>query len=168
MKKDKKEIFEIARKLLKESTIGFRNFLKRDEFAPMRENPYIMGRSDEDLASFVLFDFQDFYPNSDRVLRSLLESQGLDEFTIERMKKILRDSYVSLFNIEKKDDHYLFYDCILDEYIEVELAEYLNTLLLIPNFCNQVNLVGLLLYLSSSLRITSEESLSPALPAFAL
>ena len=82
MKKDKKEIFEIARKLLKESTIGFRNFLKRDEFAPMRENPYIMGRSDEDLASFVLFDFQDFYPNSDRVLRNLLESQGLDEFTI--------------------------------------------------------------------------------------
>lgn len=121
MKKDKKEIFEIARKLLKESTIGFRNFLKRDEFAPMRENPYIMGRSDEDLASFVLFDFKDFYPNSDRVLRSLLESQGLDEFTIERMKKILRDSYVSLFNIEKKDDHYIFYDCILDEYIEVEL-----------------------------------------------
>ena len=121
MKKDKKEIFEIARKLLKESTIGFRNFLKRDEFAPLRENPYIMGRSDEDLASFVLFDFQDFYPNSDRVLRSLLESQGLDEFTIERMKKILRDSYVSLFNIEKKDDHYLFYDYILDEYIEVEL-----------------------------------------------
>ena len=46
MKKDKKEIFEIARKLLKESTIGFRNFLRRDEFAPMRENPYIMGRSE--------------------------------------------------------------------------------------------------------------------------
>ena len=58
MKDDKKEIFEIARKLLKESTIGFRNFLKKDEFAPMRDNPYIMGRSDEDLASFVLMSLQ--------------------------------------------------------------------------------------------------------------
>lgn len=121
MKNDKKEILEIARKLLKESTLGFRNFLNRDEFALIRENPYIMNRSDEDLASFVLFDFKDFYPNSDKVLRNLLESQGLDEFTMEKMKKVLRDSYVSLFSIEKKDDHYIFYDCILDENIEVEL-----------------------------------------------
>lgn len=121
MKNDKKEILEIARKLLKESTLGFRNFLNRDEFALIIENPYIMNRSDEDLASFVLFDFKDFYPNSDKVLRNLLESQGLDEFTMEKMKKVLRDSYVSLFSIEKKDDHYIFYDCILDENIEVEL-----------------------------------------------
>lgn len=121
MKNDKKEILEIARKLLKESTLGFRNFLNRDEFALIRENPYIMNRSDEDLASFVLFDFKDFYPNSDKVLSNLLESQGLDEFTMEKMKKVLRDSYVSLFSIEKKDDHYIFYDCILDENIEVEL-----------------------------------------------
>lgn len=123
MKNDKKEILEIARKLLKESTLGFRNFLNRDEFALIRENPYIMNRSDEDLASFVLFDFKDFYPNSDKVLSNLLESQGLDEFTIEKMKKVLRDSYVSLFSIEKKDDHYIFYDCILDENIEVELDQ---------------------------------------------
>lgn len=121
MKNDKKEILEIGRKLLKESTLGFRNFLNRDEFALIRENPYIMNRSDEDLASFVLFDFKDFYPNSDKVLSNLLESQGLDEFTMEKMKKILKDSYVSLFSIEKKDDHYIFYDCILDENIEVEL-----------------------------------------------
>lgn len=121
MKNDKKEILEIARKLLKESTLGFRNFLNRDEFALIRENPYIMNRSDEDLASFVLFDFKDFYPNSDKVLSNLLESQGLDEFTMEKMKKVLKDSYVSLFSIEKKDDHYIFYDCILDENIEVEL-----------------------------------------------
>ena len=123
MKNDKKEILEIARKLLKESTLGFRNFLNRDEFALIRENPYIMNRSDEDLASFVLFDFKDFYPNSDKVLSNLLESQGLDEFTMEKMKKVLRDSYVSLFSIEKKDDHYIFYDCILDENIEVELDQ---------------------------------------------
>ena len=123
MKNDKKEILEIARKLLKESTLGFRNFLNRDEFALIRENPYIMNRSDEDLASFVLFDFKDFYPNSDKVLSNLLESQGLDEFTMENMKKVLRDSYVSLFSIEKKDDHYIFYDCILDENIEVELDQ---------------------------------------------
>lgn len=123
MKNDKKEILEIARKLLKESTLGFRNFLNRDEFALIRENPYIMNRSDEDLASFVLFDFKDFYPNSDKVLSNLLESQGLDEFTMEEMKKVLRDSYVSLFSIEKKDDHYIFYDCILDENIEVELDQ---------------------------------------------
>lgn len=121
MKNDKKEILEIARKLLKESTLGFRSFLNRDEFALIRENPYIMNRSDEDLASFVLFDFKDFYPNSDKVLSNLLESQGLDEFTMENMKKVLKDSYVSLFSIEKKDDHYIFYDCILDENIEVEL-----------------------------------------------
>ena len=121
MKNDKKEILEIARKLLKESTLGFRSFLNRDEFALIRENPYIMNRSDEDLASFVLFDFKDFYPNSDKVLSNLLESQGLDEFTMEKMKKVLKDSYVSLFSIEKKDDHYIFYDCILDENIEVEL-----------------------------------------------
>ena len=121
MKNDKKEILEIARKLFKESTLGFRNFLNREEFALIRENPYIMNRSDEDLASFVLYDFKDFYPNSDKVLRNLLESQGLDEFTMEKMKKVLRDSYVSLFSIEKKDDHYIFYDCILDENIEVEL-----------------------------------------------
>ena len=82
-----------------------------------------MNRSDEDLASFVLFDFKDFYPNSDKVLSNLLESQGLDEFTMENMKKVLRDSYVSLFSIEKKDDHYIFYDCILDENIEVELDQ---------------------------------------------
>lgn len=126
MKDDKKEIYKMARKLLRESTLGFRAFLNRDEFAPMRDNPYIMGRDDEELAAFVLLDFKDYYPNSDKVLRSLLESQGLDEFSVEKMKDILRESYVSLFNIEKKDDHYLFYDCILNEYLEVELDDSIN------------------------------------------
>ena len=35
-------------------------------------------------------------------------------------------------------------------------------------FDSKVYLLGLLLYLSTSFRMTSEESLSPALPAFAL
>ena len=41
MKLNKREIYEIGKKILKESTIGFENFLKEIEFAPITKNPYV-------------------------------------------------------------------------------------------------------------------------------
>lgn len=121
MKEDKKEIYEISKKILSESSFGLRNFLSSDEFAPIRDNPYVMKRSNKDLAAFILFDFKDFDENSNRILSSLLESRGISEDEIKEFINLLKNSFVSLFKIEKKEDHYLFYDCLLDEYIEVEL-----------------------------------------------
>lgn len=121
MKEDKKEIYEISKKILSESSFGLRNFLSSDEFAPIRDNPYVMKRSNKDLAAFILFDFKEFDESSTRILSGLLESRGINKDEINEFISLLKNSFVSLFKIEKKDDHYLFYDCLLDEYIEVEL-----------------------------------------------
>lgn len=121
MKEDKKEIYEISKKILSESSFGLRNFLSSDEFAPIRDNPYVMKRSNKDLAAFILFDFKEFDESSTRILSGLLESRGINKDEINEFISLLKNSFVSLFKIEKKEDHYLFYDCLLDEYIEVEL-----------------------------------------------
>ncbi len=121
MKEDKKEIYEISKKILSESSFGLRNFLSSDEFAPIRDNPYVMKRSNKDLAAFILFDFKEFDESSTRILAGLLESRGISKDEINEFISLLKNSFVSLFKIEKKEDHYLFYDCLLDEYIEVEL-----------------------------------------------
>lgn len=121
MRYDKKEICEISRKLLSEASFGLINFLSSDDFAPISEDPYVSRRSNKDLTSFILFDFKDFAENSHMIMSSLLESHGISKEEIKEFISLLEDSYVSLFKIEKREDHYLFYDCLLDEYKEVEL-----------------------------------------------
>lgn len=123
MKDDKKEIYEIGKKVIYQSTIGFENFIKKEEFDLLRENPYLMKRPQDNISAFILLDFKDFYYYSKDVLKNILTSIDLEDPMIENMEELLRDSYVSLFKIEKKDGYYLFYDYLLDEYIEVELDD---------------------------------------------
>lgn len=123
MKDDKKEIYEIGKKVIYQSTIGFENLIKKVEFDLLRENSYLMKRPQDNISAFILLDFKDFYYYSKDVLRNILTSLDLEEPMIENMEELLRDSYVSLFKIEKKDGYYLFYDYLLDEYIEVELDD---------------------------------------------
>lgn len=115
-----REIYEIGKKLLKESTIGFENFLKEIEFAPITKNPYVMVRDNEELAAFMLFDFKEYEDNAKRILKKMLDKIEVPEENHNYLIKVFRDSYVSLFRIKEKDDHFSFYDVLLDEYIEVE------------------------------------------------
>lgn len=123
MKDDKKEIYEIGKKVIYQSTIGFENLIKKAEFDLLRENSYLMKRPQDNISAFILMDFKEFYYYSKDVLRNILTSLDLEDPMIENMEELLRDSYVSLFKIEKKDGYYLFYDYLLDEYIEVELDD---------------------------------------------
>lgn len=123
MKDDKKEIYEIGKKVIYQSTIGFENLIKKVEFDLLRENSYLMKRPQDNISAFILLDFKEFYYYSKDVLRNILTSLDLEDPMIENMEELLRDSYVSLFKIEKKDGYYLFYDYLLDEYIEVELDD---------------------------------------------
>lgn len=115
-----REIYEIGKKLLKESTIGFENFLKEIEFAPITKNPYVRVRDNEELAAFMLFDFKEYEDNAKRILKKMLDKIEVPEENHNYLIKVFRDSYVSLFRIKEKDDHFSFYDVLLDEYIEVE------------------------------------------------
>lgn len=115
-----REIYEIGKKLLKESTIGFENFLKEIEFAPITKNPYVMVRDNEELAAFMLFDFKDYEDSAKRILKKMLDKIEVPEENHNYLIKVFRDSYVSLFRIIEKNDHFSFYDVLLDEYIEVE------------------------------------------------
>ena len=115
-----REIYEIGKKLLKESTIGFENFLNEIEFAPITKNPYVMVRDNEELAAFMLFDFKEYEDNAKRILKKMLDKIEVPEENHNYLIKVFRDSYVSLFRIKEKDDHFSFYDVLLDEYIEVE------------------------------------------------
>ena len=123
MKDDKKEIYEIGKKVIYQSTIGSENLIKKVEFDLLRENSYLMKRPQDNISAFILLDFKEFYYYSKDVLRNILTSLDLEDPMIENMEELLRDSYVSLFKIEKKDGYYLFYDYLLDEYIEVELDD---------------------------------------------
>lgn len=115
-----REIYEIGKKLLSQASIGFDNFINEIEFAPITENPYVMVRDRDELAAFMLFDFEEYEDNAKRVLKSMLEELEVPEENYDSLIKIFRDSYVSLFRIRKEDDHFTFYDVLLDEYIEVE------------------------------------------------
>lgn len=115
-----REIYEIGKKLLSQASIGFENFINEIEFAPITENPYVMVRDRDELASFMLFDFEEYEDNAKRVLKGILEELEVPEENYAYLIKIFRDSYVSLFRIRKEDDHFTFYDVLLDEYIEVE------------------------------------------------
>ena len=115
-----REIYEIGKKLLKESTIGFENFLNEIEFAPITKNPYVMVRDNEELAAFMLFDFKDYEDSAKRILKKMLDEIEVPKENHNYLIKVFRDSYVSLFRIIEKDDHFSFYDVLLDEYIEVE------------------------------------------------
>lgn len=115
-----REIYEIGKKLLSQASIGFDNFINEIEFAPITENPYVMVRDRDELAAFMLFDFKEYEDNANRVLKSMLEELEVPEENYDSLIKIFRDSYVSLFRIREEDDHYTFYDVLLDEYIEVE------------------------------------------------
>ena len=115
-----REIYEIGKKLLSQATIGFENFINEIEFTPITENPYVMVRDRDELAAFMLFDFKEYEDNAKRVLKSILEEIEVPEENYDSLIKIFRDSYVSLFRIREEDDHFTFYDVLLDEYIEVE------------------------------------------------
>lgn len=115
-----REIYEIGKKILSQASIGFDNFINEIEFAPITENPYVMVRDRDELAAFMLFDFKEYEDNAKRVLKSILEELEVPEENYAYLIKIFRDSYVSLFRIRKEDDHFTFYDVLLDEYIEVE------------------------------------------------
>lgn len=119
MKLSTGEIYEIGKKLLKESTIGFEKFLNAIEFSPITENPYVMVRDNDELAAFMLFDLKEYEASALKVLKTMLQEIEVPHENFDYIIKILRDSYVSLFRIEKKEDNYLFYDVILDEYNEV-------------------------------------------------
>ena len=115
-----REIYEIGKKLLSQASIGFDTFINEIEFAPITENPYVMVRDRDELAAFMLFDFKEYEDNAKRVLKSMLEEIEVSEENYDSLIKIFRDSYVSLFRIREEDDHFTFYDVLLDEYIEVE------------------------------------------------
>lgn len=115
-----REIYEIGKKLLSQASIGFENFINEIEFAPITENPYVMVRDRDELVAFMLFDFEEYEDNAKRVLKGILEELEVPEENYAYLIKIFRDSYVSLFRIRKEDDHFTFYDVLLDEYIEVE------------------------------------------------
>ncbi|MFR8926548.1 hypothetical protein [Peptoniphilus senegalensis] len=120
MKLNKREIYEIGKKILKESTIGFENFLKEIEFAPITKNPYVMIRDNDELSAFMLFDFKEYEASAKRILKKMLDEIEVPEENHNYLIKVFRDSYVSLFRIKEKDDHFSFYDVLLNEYIEVE------------------------------------------------
>ncbi|WP_019139140.1 hypothetical protein [Peptoniphilus timonensis] len=61
-----------------------------------------MKRSNKDLAAFILFDFKEFDESSTRILSGLLESRGINEDEINEFISLLKNSFVSLFKIEKK------------------------------------------------------------------
>lgn len=115
-----REIYEIGKKLLSQATIGFENFINEIEFTPITENPYVMVRDRDELVAFMLFDFKEYEDNAKRVLKSMLKKIEVAEENYDYLIKIFRDSYVSLFRIREEDDHFTFYDVLLDEYIEVE------------------------------------------------
>ena len=119
MKLSTREIYDIGKKLLKESTIGFEKFLNAIEFSPITENPYVMVRDNDELAAFMLFDLKEYEASALKVLKTMLQEIEVPHENFDYIIKILRDSYVSLFRIEKREDNYLFYDVLLDEYIEV-------------------------------------------------
>lgn len=119
MKLSTREIYDIGKKLLKESTIGFEKFLNAIEFSPITENPYVMVRDNDELAAFMLFDLKEYEASALKVLKTMLQEIEVPHENFDYIIKILRDSYVSLFRIERKEDNYLFYDVLLDEYIEV-------------------------------------------------
>ena len=113
-----REIYEIGKKLLSQASIGFDTFINEIEFAPITENPYVMVRDRDELAAFMLFDFKEYEDNAKRVLKSMLEEIEVPEENYAYLIKIFRDSYVSLFRIREEDDHFTFYDVLLDEYID--------------------------------------------------
>lgn len=119
MKLSTREIYDIGKKLLKESTIGFEKFLNAIEFSPITENPYVMVRDNDELAAFMLFDLKEYEASALKVLKTMLQEIEVPHENFDYIIKILRDSYVSLFRIENKEDNYLFYDVLLDEYNEV-------------------------------------------------
>lgn len=120
MKLSTLEIYEIGKKLLKEATISFDNFINKVEFAAIKENPYVMVRDRDELAAFMLFDFKEYEDNAKRVLKNMLKEIEVPEENYDYLIRVFRNSYVSLFRIRKENDHFSFYDVLLDEYIEVE------------------------------------------------
>ena len=87
MKDDKKEIYEIGKKVIYQSTIGFENLIKKVEFDLLRENSYLMKRPQDNISAFILLDFKEFYYYSKDVLRNILTSLDLEDPMIENMEE---------------------------------------------------------------------------------
>lgn len=120
MKLERREIYEIGKKLLSQSSFALENFLNNDELAAIRENPYIVVRDADELVAFFLFDFKAYEDSAKKFLKGLLGEIDCRQEIYDYLIRLFRASYVSLFRIEEKDDHFLFYDILLDEYIEVD------------------------------------------------
>ncbi|OLR65153.1 hypothetical protein [Peptoniphilus porci] len=115
-----RKIYEIAKKLFTEKTLAFKEFYNKKDFAPILENPYINMRTSDEIMAFLLFDFKEYEESANATIKNMLKELNCEVKDLESFIKILRESYVSLFRIEKKGDYFLFFDVLLDEYIEVE------------------------------------------------
>lgn len=120
MKYKNREIYDMGRILLKESIVGFDEFLEKTYFSAILENEFLMRRPLEEISAWVLFDFKDFEKSSITILKSLTKSQNLNEDESQDFIEILKDSYVSLFEIKKEGYDYKFHDLILDIDYEIE------------------------------------------------
>ncbi|MGF0095160.1 hypothetical protein ACQRC6_01860 [Peptoniphilus sp. SGI.035] len=120
MKLKTREIYEIAEKLLTEKTLAFKEFYNKRDFAPILENPYINIRKIDEIMAFLLFDFKEYEESANSTIKKMLKELNYEVKDLESFIKVLRESYVSIFRIEEENDHYLFFDILLDEYIEVE------------------------------------------------
>lgn len=120
MKLKTREIYEIAEKLLTEKTLAFKEFYNKRDFVPILENPYISIRKSDEIMAFLLFDFKEYEESANSTIKKMLKELNCEVKDLESFIKVLRESYVSLFRIEEENDHYLFFDILLDEYIEVE------------------------------------------------
>lgn len=115
-----REIYEIAKRLLTEKTLAFKEFYNKRDFAPILESPYINIRKSDEIMAFLLFDFKEYEESANSTIKKMLKELNYEVKDLESFIKVLRESYVSIFRIEEENDHYLFFDIFLDEYIEVE------------------------------------------------
>ncbi|MBU5668553.1 hypothetical protein KQI68_01730 [Peptoniphilus sp. MSJ-1] len=120
MKYANSELYDIGRIFLKHAVIGFDEFLENSYFNSILDNEYLMKRPLEEIAAWVLLDYEDFKEDAIDLIYSFLEIQNIDKDESFELIEILRDSYVSLFEIKKDGEDYKFHDLILDKNYTIE------------------------------------------------
>lgn len=128
MKYSFSEIYNIGRRVLKNSTVGFDEFLENSIFNYISENSYLMKRPKEEISAWVLLDFNEFKKSATNILEVLLHDTDVPEKDFEGIINILQESYVSLFEIEKNGEEYTFHDLLLNEEFSVKYSKALINL----------------------------------------
>ncbi|MDU3750837.1 MAG: hypothetical protein E7G36_03840, partial [Peptoniphilus rhinitidis] len=111
---DLKKIYNSTQLILNISAKDFYEFLDED-----LDNPFLKNRDAEDFITWLLFDCDEFEKNSDIWFDNYHNyfSSDIEEF--KKIKKILKDSYVSIFEIKEYENFYELEDLILGETYKV-------------------------------------------------